>query len=136
MKKRYILTFPATRVEEAIAYHLVKEYDIVINILKADISPGYEGHLLVEMKANAQALEKGIEYLNEHHITCASLDKRLTLKKEQCIHCGACTAVCSAGALTMNKETWKLKFTPESCIACELCLKACPLQLFSIEFSE
>ena len=50
-----------------------------------------------------------------------------------CIHCGSCTAVCFSGALTMSRATNEMVFNPEKCVVCELCLKACPLRLFSID---
>jgi Fe-S-cluster-containing hydrogenase component 2 len=44
--------------------------------------------------------------------------------------------VCFAGALQMDPEKWELQFDPEKCIVCELCVPACPLNLFQIDFRE
>ena len=65
---------------------------------------------------------------------CSPLEKKIKLNYEKCIDCGNCTAVCFAGALTMNPETWRLEFNKDECIVCELCLGACPLNLFEIDF--
>ncbi|MDY5012721.1 MAG: 4Fe-4S binding protein, partial [Butyricimonas virosa] len=46
-----------------------------------------------------------------------------------------CASACFSHALTIEAPDWKLQFNPEKCIACKLCLKACPLKLFKIEFS-
>lgn len=134
MKKRYILNFPASSIDEPITYHLVKEYDIIINILNADISEGREGFLLLEMKAEAENIQKALDYLEKHNITSKPLSKTIHWNENECIHCGSCTSVCFAGALHLDRNSWQLNFDKEKCNACELCLKACPLKLFEIDF--
>jgi L-aspartate semialdehyde sulfurtransferase ferredoxin len=40
IKKRFILNFPPDSGDKPLSYHLVKDYDIRINILKAEVFPG------------------------------------------------------------------------------------------------
>lgn len=134
IKKRYILNFPPDRGDKAFTYHLVKDYDIRINILKAEVFPGKSGSLLLELHGKKDNLEKGVEYLHKNSIKCEALDKRIHLNQEKCIDCGNCTAVCFAASLTMNHKTWKLEFDKDKCVVCELCIPACPLNLFEIDF--
>ncbi len=134
IKKRYILNFPPESSDKPLSYHLVRDFDIRINILKAEVYPGKRGSLLLELKGKKNNIEKGIEYLSEHQVICEPLDKRIRFEEEKCIHCGNCTAVCFAGALIMNKKTWKLEFDKNKCVVCELCIPACPLHLFEIDF--
>lgn len=134
IKKRYILNFPPESSDKPLSYHLVRDFDIRINILKAEVYPGKRGSLLLELKGKKRNIEKGIEYLSEHQVICEPLNKRIRFEEEKCIHCGNCTAVCFAGALIMNKETWKLEFDKDKCVVCELCIPACPLHLFEIDF--
>ncbi len=129
------MRFPPQSGDKPLSYVLVKDYDIRINILKAEVMPGKRGNLLLEMEATQRNIDKGIAYLEKHHVECLPLDKQITLDQERCISCGNCTAVCFAGALTMNPETWELEFNKDECVACELCVKACPLGLFEIHFS-
>jgi ferredoxin len=136
MKKRYFLTFPANSVTEPVIYNLVKKFDIPISILKADINPGKEGNLLVEMTGEAAIIEAGIEYLSTQKITCNKVIKRVKWHKELCVHCGACTAVCFSEAMVIERKNWKVKFFADNCVACGLCIKACPLQLFELDFHE
>jgi ferredoxin len=134
IKKRYILNFPPDSGDKAFTYHLVKDYDIRINILKAEVFPGKSGSLLLELQGKKENIEKGVEYIQSHKIVCESLDKRIHFEENRCIDCGNCTAVCFAGALTMNKTSWKLEFDKSKCVVCELCIPACPLKLFKIDF--
>ncbi|MRR20624.1 4Fe-4S dicluster domain-containing protein, partial [bacterium] len=118
---------------EPITYNLIRKYDIMVNIVKADVSPGKIGHLVMEMTAPSKVLKEGMEYMRQRNVECVPIDKRVTCREDLCIHCGACSAVCFAGALTMNHKTAELSFEPEKCVVCELCLTACPLKLFSID---
>lgn len=133
-KKRYILKFPSQSGDKPLSYHLVKEYDIRINILKAEVRPGKTGSLVLELEGTKENLKKGIQYLENNQVSCEPLKKKIQWKNERCINCGNCTAVCFAGALSMNPTTWGLEFDPDKCIVCELCVPACPLNLFTIDF--
>lgn len=131
--KRFVLTFPPDATGKPITYNLIKKYDIMVNIVRADILPGEIGHLVMEMTAPAKILKEGMEYIRQQKVECEPIDKKITCRQELCIHCGACSAVCFPGALTMKQDTAELLFEPEKCVVCELCLKACPLNLFSID---
>jgi L-aspartate semialdehyde sulfurtransferase ferredoxin len=134
IKKRYVLNFPPESGDKPLSYHLVRDYDIRINILKAEVYPGKRGSLLLELQGTKDNIEKGVQYLKSHQIVCESLEKRIHFQENQCIDCGNCTAVCFAGALTMNRHSWKLEFNKSMCVVCELCIPACPLHLFEIDF--
>lgn len=134
IKKRFILNFPPQSGDKPLSYHLVKDFDISINILKAEVYPGKRGSLLLELQGTKENIANGVKYLTEQNVTCEPLDKRIHFQDEKCIDCGNCTAVCFAGALTMDKTTWKLEFDKDKCVVCELCITACPLKLFKIDF--
>jgi len=134
IKKRFILNFPPESGDKPLTYHLVKDYDIRINILKAEVFPGKRGSLLLEMKGTRGNIEAGLTYLASHKVEVEPLEKRIRFQEERCIDCGNCVAVCFAGALTMTPPDWKLKFDKSECVVCELCVPACPLHLFDINF--
>lgn len=133
-KKRMVLRFPADTVNEPITYNLIKEYDVLINILNADITHGKEGNLLIEMIGHKGNVDKAMEYLESKQVEISPVVKTILFNETVCIHCGACSSVCFPGALNMDPSTRKLQFSPEKCVACELCIKACPLQLFELNF--
>ncbi len=135
MKKRLMLSFPATMVDVPLTYRLIKDHDVIVNILNADITPGREGKLLIELKAAKENVENAVRYIESLNITCSPVNKSLLLKEDDCVHCGSCSAVCFADALTMDRVSRKLLFRPEKCIVCELCITACPLQLFELNFN-
>jgi ferredoxin len=136
IKKRFILSFPVERAGESTTYNLVKYFDIKITILRARITPGKEGKLMLEMEAKEANLLKGLDYLKRNGIGCTPIEKRIEHHAEKCVSCGSCTAVCFSDALYLDKDTKELVFEPEKCVACELCVKACPLQLFKTHFLE
>lgn len=131
--RRFVLTFSPEATGEPITYNLIKRFDIMVNIVKADVSPGKIGHLVMELTAPSKVLKEGMEYIRQQDVECEPIDKKIHYSQDLCIHCGACSAVCFAGALTMGRKTAELSFDPEKCVVCELCLKACPLRLFSID---
>ncbi len=63
IKKRYVLTFPPHTIEEPLTYHIIKQYDVMINIINARITAGEEGHLVISMTGTKQNIEKSVEYL-------------------------------------------------------------------------
>ena len=132
--KRFVLTFPPDATDEPITYNLIRKFDIMVNLVKADVSPGKIGYLVMEMTAPLKVLKEGMQYIKEQNVECEPIDRKIRYDSELCIHCGACSAVCFAGALTMDHKTAELSFDPEKCVICELCLESCPLKLFSIDF--
>ncbi|MGE5528502.1 MAG: NIL domain-containing protein [Patescibacteria group bacterium] len=135
VKKRVVLTFPPELSEQPVTYHLVKDYDLSLNILKAKIVPGEEGKLVLELaNGDEERILTGIEYLRSQGIAVEPVSKEISLNEEECIHCGACTAVCQPGALALNPATAELRFDREKCLVCELCVPACPVRVIRVDF--
>jgi L-aspartate semialdehyde sulfurtransferase ferredoxin len=131
VKGRFVLSFPPSMVGEPLTYHLVKDYNIVTNILRAKITPKEEGRLVVEMKGE---LEPAIKYLEEQGVTVEPIATEILVDPSLCVHCGACAAVCFPKALHLDRETFELKLDREKCTLCEFCLKACPVNAISSNF--
>lgn len=133
-KDRFTLTFSADTYAKPITYHLVKDFDLKINILRAEITPGEEGHLLIEVEGEEDNLTKALDFLAAEKISVIATNKQVTLNKDECVHCGACTAVCFSGAMTIDRNDWQVHFNADKCIVCGLCIEACPLRIIKIGF--
>jgi L-aspartate semialdehyde sulfurtransferase ferredoxin len=136
MKEKYVLEYSSAMVDEPVIYTLVKRFDIKVNILRAEISSGQEGSMLVELEGDRAKLDEGRGYLASLSVTLLPISNSLRVREDACIHCGSCTGVCFSGCLTMGAPDWLLAVDRDKCIACGLCVKACPLGLIGLKFGE
>jgi ferredoxin len=133
-KKKVVLSFPPDTVKKPITYHLVKDYELVINILRAEVREEEAGRMVLDLEGDKENIEEGLAFLREQGVSIQEAAKDISLDVDVCIDCGACTAVCRAEALSLNQESRELEFNKDNCIFCELCVNACPLQLIKVEF--
>ncbi len=132
---RIVLTFPKELVDKPIVYKLIKEYNLVFNILKASITPEEEGRMALELKGDPKDVEKGVDYLKKQGVKIQPLSKDIIVNWDKCTHCGACVAQCPTGALFIkDRKTMIVDFDPAKCIACELCIKPCPTRCIEVHF--
>ena len=61
MKKRIILRFKKDTIDKPIVYRLVKDYNLVFNILRANISPKAESLMVMELEGTESNFKKGIK---------------------------------------------------------------------------
>ncbi len=125
LKKGLVLRFPPEIVDQPIVYRLVKDFNLVFNILKTMITPGKEGIMILEISGDRENLEKGLNYLKDVGVDVKTIAQQVAKNEEVCIHCGACTAVCPTGALFVDRQTFQVIYDPEKCTACGFCVSAC-----------
>ena len=92
-RRIYIIRFPKEISDKPIIYRLIKEYDVEVNILRANILPQREGILIIEMAGAQQNIKDGLEYLGQLGVTIERLATRIRRDEERCYQCGACTGV-------------------------------------------
>jgi len=126
ISKRVVLHFPRTLVDQPIIYRLVRDYDLMFNILKASVTPKEEGLLVLELSGEEKDYEKGVRYLAEVGVEIQPLSRDVYRDEAGCTHCGACIIICPTHAFDLEPSTRKVNFLDEKCIACGLCIKACP----------
>jgi L-aspartate semialdehyde sulfurtransferase ferredoxin len=136
MKEKYVLEYSSASVDEPVIYTLVKRFDIKVNILRAEISSGQEGSMLVELEGESGKLAEGRDFLAQRNVTLAPISRSLSVREEDCVDCGSCAGVCFSGCLSMKAPGWKLAVDRDKCIACALCVVACPFGLISLKFGE
>ena len=129
---KLVLTVPPNMVKEPITYRLVKDYGLMVNILRASISPDEAGHMVVELSGDREAIEGGRRYLLGANVKAASLEQDVRWSEEQCTHCTACVSVCPSGALDVDRGTMLVSFDSEKCIGCELCIPVCAYRAMEI----
>ncbi|NSW86548.1 MAG: 4Fe-4S binding protein [Syntrophobacteraceae bacterium] len=131
-----VLRFPAEIVDKPIITHLVKDYNLTFNILKAQIYPRKEGMLVLELRGNRRDFQKGIKYLRDAGVQIEPVAQGIRRDDERCYQCGACTAVCPTGALHIRRPEMAVLFESERCSACELCVKTCPVRAMIVTFDK
>jgi ferredoxin len=127
-----ILRFPKEVSTQPVVCYLTKDYDLIFNILNATVLPRKEGVLVLELSGNRKNFKEGIKYLKSHGIHVENASQEVTRDKNRCTHCGACTAVCPTGALTVERPKMTVKFDQKKCSVCELCVPACPTRAMEV----
>ncbi len=135
MKKRVILRFKRNTIDKPVVYRLAKDFDLVFNILRANVSPKAESMMVMEIEGSDADFTRGMEYLKQSNIHIEPIEQDINRDEERCVHCGICTSVCATEALDIDRETMRVNFDYEKCVACELCVKVCPVKAMHVYFT-
>ena len=73
-RMRVRLTFPPALIQEPIVYRLVKDFDIVINIRRADVKADH-GWIALELEADERALERGVKWLKDKGVQIDPIER-------------------------------------------------------------
>jgi ferredoxin len=134
VSKKIVLHFTQKTTDKPIVSGLIRGFALDFNILKASISPGEEGLMVMELSGEQKEYDKGIRYLKDAGIEIQSLSQDVTRNEERCTHCGACITMCPTRAFSLEPVTRKVLFDNSKCIVCELCVKACPPRAMELHF--
>ncbi len=132
-RRRFDLKFPPKAATKPIIYHLVKDYDLVPNILRARIEPGQLGRMLVEVTGRKDDFDAGVAFMIEEGVEVSPAAADICLDDEQCVVCGLCTSVCRPEALTLADDA-SLEFDKDKCVYCEACVVCCPRRAITLKF--
>ena len=131
--KIVILHFPAEVARQPLVCQLVKDYDLMFNILSATISTRQEGSMVLEISSSSRAsFKRGIQFLKDQGVTVSTPEHKIYKDEEICTHCGACTAVCPTQALHIKRPEMEVIFDKEKCTVCELCILTCPTRAMGL----
>lgn len=128
--KKIVLRFGPDISDKPIIYRLVKDFDLMVNIVKANVNPQREGTMVLEI--SGQQYQKGIDYLQENGVSVQALSQEMIRDESRCTMCGACTAICPTGALYIERPSMEVKYDGDNCIVCHLCLKVCPFKAMEV----
>lgn len=132
--RRIVLHFPPRVTGQPVVSRLARDFNLNFNILKASISPGEEGLLVMELSGEQKNYDKGIRYLKEVGVKIQSLSQDVVRDEDRCTHCGACIAVCPTNAFSLEAKTRRVLFDHNKCVVCGLCVKACPPRAMRLYF--
>jgi formate hydrogenlyase subunit 6/NADH:ubiquinone oxidoreductase subunit I len=133
-KKKLVLSFPPSLVEDPFVYRLIKDFDLEVNILRATVTPRNWGRMVLEVKGGKANLNKAYDYLEESGVQLDSMVQEMRHLEERCVHCTACTAVCPTQALTVVSQSREVHFEPSKCIICESCIPTCSYGALESQF--
>lgn len=124
-KQKVVLSFPPEKVEDPITYHLIKDYNLMVNILRATIDPGKQGLMVVELSGANSQISHGINYLESVGVGVEPLTQEIQHLEERCFSCTACVPICPSSALDVDRESWVVSFNPDKCVVCLSCVDVC-----------
>lgn len=132
--KSISLRYTPELVEEPIIYHLVRDYDLVPNIIRASISPDKEGYTLLSLTGREADYQRALAYLQRLRLVVEQLADKVSWDEQRCTQCGACTAVCPSGALAIRRPEMTVSFDGGKCVVCHMCIEACPVSAVKLDF--
>lgn len=127
-KKKIVLRFTSQTWNRPIVYRLASDFKLEFNILKAIILPRQEGLMVLELAGTEENFHEGVQYLLSKGVTVEPIEHDIMRDDQNCVHCGACTAVCPTSALKVHPPDMVVTFDPENCVACEQCVRLCPVK--------
>jgi len=131
---KVVLRFPPDLTDQPVTYKLIKEYDLMVNILRGHITPKEEGMLVLELTGTKNQLDRGMDFLAKVGVEAQRLSKDVKWLKDRCTHCTACTSLCPTQALWVERDTMVVDFDKDKCIACEMCVTVCPYSAMEVLF--
>lgn len=134
ISKKVVLRFSAGIVEQPIIYRLVKDFDLVVNILRADINPRKEGSLVIELTGQPDNYNDGIKFMESLGVNVEPLSQTVVWDEQRCTSCGACTGVCPTMALHLSRPSMEVSFDNSRCVVCGMCVLACPQKAVEFHF--
>ena len=130
--KRLVIDFPPHLIDQPVTYQLITEYQLKVNILRANITPREWGQLVIEASGKAKDLDAGLKFASDLGVEVRPLAQDVRWREDRCIECTACVSICPTGALSLSRPEMRVTFDHDKCIACELCVPTCPYEAMAI----
>ena len=97
-------------------------------------NPDKEGYLVMSLTGKENDYEQAVHRLQGMGVSVQDLMDRVKWDKDACTQCGACTAVCPSGALSLRRPEMTVEFDSDKCVVCHMCIQACPVNAVKLDF--
>jgi ferredoxin len=134
VSRKLVLHFPKQMVDRPIICYLVRDYNLIFNVLRAQVNPQQEGLLIMELAGEEGDYDRGVDYLKSLGVKLQPLSHDIRRLEPRCVHCGACVTVCPTAALALQRPSMEVSYEDSKCVACEMCLRACPTKAMVAEY--
>ena len=125
--QKLFLHFPKCETEKPIVYHLVKDYNLIINIFRAKVTPEEEGYLVLDITGEPEAIKQALDFVKTFNVSIYPVNKGVRWDAQRCTHCGNCITHCPTGALHIkDPATREIAFCEDKCVECLACIRNCP----------
>jgi len=84
--KILILRFPREIAHKPLVCHLVKDHDLMFNILNAQVLPRKEGVLVLELYGEKKNFKSGVKFLKDQGVKVTNADQEVKRLEERCVH--------------------------------------------------
>jgi len=133
--RKMMLFFPKCECEKPILYQLVKDYNLIVNVFRAKVTPEEQGYLVLDVTGTEEDIERATVWLRTFNVTINTAGKGVTWDERRCTHCGACLTHCPTHALHVaDPATRRIAFNEEECIECLGCIRVCPYKACASAF--
>jgi ferredoxin len=133
--KKLMLFFPRCECEKPIIYHLVKDYNLVVNVFRAKVTPEEEGYLVLDVTGTEDDIERALAFVKTFNVSINYSGKGVTRDENSCTHCGHCITHCPTNALRIDdKTTREVIYSEADCIECLACIRVCPFSSLASAF--
>ncbi|MBI9103581.1 MAG: 4Fe-4S binding protein [Spirochaetales bacterium] len=125
--KRIHFKFPAKAASQPVVTHLVRDYNLDVNIFHARVNQKEEGFMMLDLTGSDQEIANGLEYLKSLRIEIHDADIGLQWDETRCTSCGNCLNHCPTNALYIpDRSTMKVDYRSDKCVECLNCIDNCP----------
>jgi ferredoxin len=125
--KKLLLSFPQCETEKPIVYHLVKDFNLIVNIFRAKVTPEEEGYLVLDMTGSEEDFSRALEYIRTFRVDIDEATEGIRWDPKRCVQCGNCLTHCPTQAIHItNRLTMEIAFDGTKCIECLNCVDNCP----------
>src|SRR5512141_2609503 len=101
--RKYLLTFSPEIAGEPITFRMVKDFDLMINILRAEIDE-HGGRLMLALEGSGPQIQRAVKYLVESGVLVQELKEFIRKDDARCTNCGMCISICPVSAYQMDHK--------------------------------